>query len=88
MKTELGCQEVVGIMECFQNLKDPRSHVNRRHLLVDVIVICICGVVAGADGATAIAEWAKSNEDCRPTFGTGTEKGAGSAGRMVPVDRV
>lgn len=63
MKTELDRPDVVGIIECFQNLKDPRSHVNRRHLLVDVIVICICGVVAGADGPTAIAEWAKSNGD-------------------------
>jgi len=63
VKTELGRQEVLGIIECFENLKDPRSHVNRRHLLVDVIVICICGVVAGADGPTAIAEWAKSNAD-------------------------
>lgn len=63
MKTELGRQEVAGIIESFQDLEDPRSHVNRRHLFVDVIVICICGVVAGADGPTAIAEWAKSNED-------------------------
>jgi predicted transposase YbfD/YdcC len=33
--------------------------VNRRHLLVDVIVISICAVVAGADGPVAIEEWAK-----------------------------
>jgi predicted transposase YbfD/YdcC len=52
-------QEVRGIIRQFQKLPDPRSRVNRRHLLVDVIVISICAVVAGADGPVAIEEWAK-----------------------------
>lgn len=48
------------IVEQFERLPDPRSTINRRHLLVDVIVISICGVLAGADGPEAIAVWAKS----------------------------
>jgi predicted transposase YbfD/YdcC len=48
------------ITEHFEELPDPRSEVNREHLLVDVIVISICAIVAGADGPTAIATWAKS----------------------------
>jgi predicted transposase YbfD/YdcC len=48
------------ITEYFQDLPDPRSDVNREHLLVDVIVIAICAVIAGADGPTAIAAWAHS----------------------------
>ena len=48
------------VAEHFDNLPDPRSEVNREHLLVDVIVIAICAIIAGADGATAIAAWAKS----------------------------
>ncbi len=48
------------ITEHFEELPDPRSEVNREHLLVDVIVISICAILAGADGPTAIATWAKS----------------------------
>ena len=48
------------ITEHFEELPDPRSEVNREHLLVDVIVISICAILAGADGPTAIAAWAKS----------------------------
>ena len=48
------------IAEHFEGLPDPRSVVNREHLLVDVIVISICAILAGADGPTAIAVWAKS----------------------------
>lgn len=48
------------ITEYFGELPDPRSEVNREHLLVDVIVISICAILAGADGPTAIAVWAKS----------------------------
>lgn len=49
------------IVSYFDELPDPRSEVNRLHLLGDVIVIAICGVLANADGPTAIAKWAKLN---------------------------
>jgi predicted transposase YbfD/YdcC len=42
----------------FEGLEDPRSTVNRRHPLVSVVVIAPMAVLAGADGPTAIAEWA------------------------------
>jgi predicted transposase YbfD/YdcC len=48
------------LAEHFAELPDPRSEVNREHRLVDVIVISICAVIAGADGPTGIAEWARS----------------------------
>jgi predicted transposase YbfD/YdcC len=54
----MGEQEVLGIIQQFEKIDDPRSHVNRYHLLVDVIVISICAVLAGADGPTAIEKWA------------------------------
>jgi hypothetical protein len=47
--------EIQGIVRHFEEMDDPRSEVNRRHLLVDVIVISILGVLAGADGPLAIA---------------------------------
>ena len=49
-------KEVVGH---FKDLQDPRSPVNRLHPLASVIVIAIMAVLAGANGPTAIAEWAK-----------------------------
>jgi predicted transposase YbfD/YdcC len=54
--------DVRGIIEQFKRLPDPRSTINRRHLLVDIIVISICGVLAGADGPEAIAQWAKTKK--------------------------
>ena len=59
----LESKEVQGMVSCFEELPDPRSSINRLHLLVDVIVISICGVVAGADGPAAIEEWAHTKKD-------------------------
>jgi predicted transposase YbfD/YdcC len=53
---------VEDILQDFAELPDPRSHVNQRHLLGDIIVISIMAVIAGAEGPKAIGVWAKSNE--------------------------
>jgi predicted transposase YbfD/YdcC len=53
---------VEDILKDFAELPDPRSHVNQRHLLGDIIVISIMAVIAGAEGPKAIGVWAKSNE--------------------------
>ena len=42
----------------FEELEDPRSTINQRHPLDSVIIIAILGVLAGANGPTAIAKWA------------------------------
>jgi len=55
-------EDVVSIAVYFRELDDPRSTVNRKHLLGDLIVISICAVIAGADGPKAIGLWATSNE--------------------------
>jgi hypothetical protein len=47
----------------FEVLPDPRHRRNRRHLLVDVITIAVCGVIVGCDGPAAIRIWAKPNEE-------------------------
>ena len=47
----------------FESLEDPRSSVNRRHPLVSVVVIALMAVLAGANGPTAIAEWAARKEE-------------------------
>lgn len=55
-------QDVDSILEEFSDLDDPRSHINRRHLLGDLIVISIMAVIAGADGPAAIATWAENHQ--------------------------
>lgn len=55
--------DVVSILHYFKELEDPRSHVNRLHLLEDLIVICIMAVIAGSEGPKAIGVWAESNAD-------------------------
>ena len=47
------------VVQHFKQLEDPRSPVNRLHPLASVIVIAIMAVLAGANGPTAIAKWAK-----------------------------
>src|SRR5258707_15626536 len=49
---------VESIASYFQSLSDPRHTRNRKHLLVDVVVIAICAMVSGSDGPTAIHRWA------------------------------
>ena len=53
--------DVVSILEYFKELEDPRSTINRKHLLGDLIIISICAVIAGADGPKAIGVWAEAN---------------------------
>jgi predicted transposase YbfD/YdcC len=47
----------------FQQLEDPRSHVNLKHPFDSVVVVALMAVLAGANGPTAIAQWAKYKED-------------------------
>lgn len=60
---KVNSDDVVSIVEFFKDLEDPRSTVNRRHLLVDLVVICVLAVIAGADGPKAIGIWASSNSE-------------------------
>ncbi len=51
---------VESIGSYLESLSDPRHLRNRKHLLVDVVVIAVCAMIAGADGPTAIHRWATS----------------------------
>jgi predicted transposase YbfD/YdcC len=53
-------EEVMEILEHFGKLEDPRSHINRRHLLGDLMVICVSAVLSGCDGPIAIGHWAQA----------------------------
>ena len=47
----------------FESLADPRHTRNRKHLLADIVVISICGILCGANGPTAIHRWAISKSE-------------------------
>jgi predicted transposase YbfD/YdcC len=55
--------EVDSLGRHFESLSDPRDTRNRRHLLVDMMVISVCAVTVGCDGPTAIARWARHKRD-------------------------
>ena len=60
--------DVVSILDYFKDLVDPRSTVNRLHLLGDLIVICVLAVIAGSDGPKAIGIWAAANAEWLKTY--------------------
>ena len=57
------CVDIGSIGSHFESLTDPRHMRNRKHLLVDIVVISICGILCGASGPTAIHRWAKSKHE-------------------------
>jgi predicted transposase YbfD/YdcC len=59
---------VEAIGSYFQSLPDPRHTRNRKHLLVDIVVIAVCGMVCGCDGVTAIHRWAANRADWLKQF--------------------
>ena len=63
MVKEVTEADIVSIMEFFGDLEDPRSSINRKHLLADIVVICIAAVIAGCDGPKSIGFWAKEKAE-------------------------
>ena len=59
---------VKSIGSYFESLSDPRHFRNRKHLLVDVVVISVCGILCGSDGPTAIHRWAQNRQDWLKQF--------------------
>lgn len=53
---------LLDIAKYFDTLEDPRCHINRHHPLTSVVVIAIMAILAGANGPTAIAKWARAKE--------------------------
>jgi predicted transposase YbfD/YdcC len=61
------------LWEHLESLPDPRAERNRKHLLVDVVAIGVCGVLVDRDGPTAIRLWAEQRADRRRGFLTPPE---------------
>src|ERR1044071_3036060 len=47
------------VLRHFHELEDPRAAINQRHPFVSVVVIAIMAILAGSNGPTSIAKWAK-----------------------------
>jgi predicted transposase YbfD/YdcC len=51
------------LIEHFSVIKDPRINRKKRHRLIDIIVISICGVICGCDSFVDIEEYGLSKQD-------------------------
>ena len=49
-----------GLIAHFSKLDDPRVDRNKKHELIDVIVLCVCAVVSGAEGWSDIEEFGRT----------------------------
>jgi predicted transposase YbfD/YdcC len=50
-------------VRCFSEVEDPRIDRNKKHLLTDIIVIVLCGVLSGVDDFEHIEEFASLREE-------------------------
>jgi DDE_Tnp_1-associated len=57
---QVDAEDILEISAHFGKLKDPRSHINQKHVLGDLMVICVCAVLSGCDGPIAIGDWAQA----------------------------
>ncbi len=56
------------ITSYFSDLEDPRSDHTRRHKLLDIITIALCGVICGADSWVELEQFGKSKEEWLKRF--------------------
>ena len=52
-----------GLIEHFSKLEDPRVDRNKKHELIDVVVLCVCAVLSGAEGWSDIEEFGRTKLD-------------------------
>jgi hypothetical protein len=60
--------EIGSIAKHFSRIKDPRIERTKRHRLLDIIIIAICGVICGADSWVDIELFGKTKIDWLTTF--------------------
>ena len=56
------------VVEHFAGLVDPRVERAKRHELLDLVVITICGVICGADNWVEIAEFGNARREWLSRF--------------------
>lgn len=53
----------LSVLDVFVGIRDPRQAKKIEHDLVELLVIAVCGVLAGADDFVEIEEWANEKRD-------------------------
>lgn len=56
------------ITKCFTQVTDPRIERSKRHKLIDIILLAICGVICGADSWVDIEMYGKAKKEWLKTF--------------------
>jgi predicted transposase YbfD/YdcC len=56
-------QRLLDLASHFTEIEDPRVERTKRHKLLDIIVIAICGMICGAEGWVEIEEFGKEKEE-------------------------
>ena len=56
------------ITKCFTKVTDPRIERSKRHKLIDIILLAICGVICGADSWVDIEMYGKAKKEWLKTF--------------------
>ena len=60
--------KALSIQEHFESLPDPRIDRQKRHNLIEIITITLCGALCGAEAWTHVEEFGKTKEDWFRTF--------------------
>ena len=63
-----GVRTQVSLVEFFSDVADPRIERNKKHKLIDILVISICAIIAGCEACTQIAEFGHRKESFLRTF--------------------
>ena len=62
-KTQWDGAVLGGLLAQVNQVPDPRVRRKPRHLMTDILVISICGVLSGCDGCVEIAEYGRRKEE-------------------------
>jgi predicted transposase YbfD/YdcC len=65
MSSERGTKNIA---KCFNKVTDPRIERSKRHKLIDIILLAICGVICGADSWVDIEMYGKAKKEWLKTF--------------------
>ena len=59
---------VQSFVDLFAEVEDPRRDRTKRHLLRDILIIALCGVICGAEGWVEIEEFGRTKQAWLETF--------------------
>nr|VFK66015.1 MAG: DDE_Tnp_1-associated [Candidatus Kentron sp. UNK]VFK69088.1 MAG: DDE_Tnp_1-associated [Candidatus Kentron sp. UNK] len=48
------------LVSVLSTVQDPRSDKNKRYLLEEILLLCVCAAISGADGWKSIAEFGRT----------------------------